>query len=496
VTSQDWRLDFDAAQDNNIGAGASSPPYDKATVAFPDAQTFVISYNEPYAAWRIDLAGYHALPSQQYKDSFDPTKYTAGSALSFAGAPNPGVPDPGYNSTVMQADLGVTGSNGNTAADTTQSITNGPYELSGPFTDGTITTTVPNPHYHSTYFHNSVLSKLVFKVSTNANTETEAYKAGQYDAAFDFSISNLATFSGIPSDEQIVTSDIGIEYLDFMQRDQAPNAKSTADGHSIFTNENVRKAFEEGFDKCGAVTALTGISCMDPSIYTDEFTAPPDPDYAGLSAAPAVKFDVTDANAKLDAAGFTLDKNGLRTYPGTSNEVSVVIAAKNNRPIRESMVTLMKDELSQNLHISATTLLSAKMYSPYSSGGIFTTAACDIGEAGYSGYGDIAQNDGVFDPTQIPSASNQAGPNWMGINDPQLSSLLHQADITLDPTARLKIAQQIYAYLEVHAITWGLYVTPDIALVKPTLGNYKQHPTQQGFDWNVSDYFTTASVNS
>ncbi len=195
VTSQDWRLFFDANQDPNIGAAAESAPYDKATVAFPDASTFVISYNEPYAGWRVDLATYHALPSQSYKDSFDPTKYTAGSALSFAGAPNPGVTDPGYNSTVMQADLGVTGSNGNTAADLTQSVTNGPYMLSGPFTDGTITTTVPNAHYHSTYFHNSVLSKLVFKVSTNANTETEAYKAGQYDAAFDFNVSNLPTFS-------------------------------------------------------------------------------------------------------------------------------------------------------------------------------------------------------------------------------------------------------------------------------------------------------------
>ncbi len=84
----------------------------------------------------------------------------------------------------------------------------------------------------------------------------------------------------------------------------------------------------------------------------------------------------------------------------------------------------------------------------------------------------------------------------MGINDPQISSLLHSVDITLDPAARLKFGQQFYAYLEVHAVTWGLYIAPDIALVKPTLGNYKQHPSQQGFDWNVSDYFTTATGNS
>jgi peptide/nickel transport system substrate-binding protein len=491
VTSQDWRADYDATQDPNIGGGSLGPPYDKAAVSFPDANTMIINYHQVYAPWRVDLAGYYALPSQQYKDSFDPSKYTAGSEISFAGGSNPGKPDPGYNSDVMQADLGVTGSNGNTATDTTESITNGPYKLSGPFTDGTVTTMVPNTNYHSNFFHKPVIDKLVMKISTDANAETQAYKAGQYDAAFDFNATNLQGFGGIPAAEIINTQSIGVEYLDYMQRDAAPNAKGTSDHHSIFTNENVRKAFEEGFDKCGAITALFGVNCKDPTIYTDEFTAPPDQAYD--SSAPAVKFDVTDANNLLDAAGFKLDSKGLRTYPGTTNEVSVVIAAKNNRPVRESMVTLMKDELAANLHITATTLLSSKMYSPFGSGGIMTTAACDLCEAGYSGYGEGDQNSPVFDPAQIPSATNQAGANWMGINDPQITQLLTQGRTTLDATAREGIYKQLYDYLLNHAITWGLYATPAIALVKTTLGNYKQHPTQQGFDWNVADYYTTGN---
>jgi peptide/nickel transport system substrate-binding protein len=493
VTSADWRLGFDASQDPNIGANALSSPYDKATVSFPDPQTFVINYHQVYAAWRIDLAtDYYALPSQQYKDSFDPTKYTAGAQLSFAGGANPGKPDPGYNSTVMQADLGVVGSNSHTKADTTQSITNGPFELSGPYTDGTINSMVPNPNYHSSYFHKPVLDKLIFKISTNANAETLAYEAGQYDAAFDFNATNLQSFSGINPNEIIDTPAVSIEYLDFMQRDAAPNAKGTADHHSIFKDENVRKAFEEGFNKCGALEALFGAhGCQDPTLYTDEYTAPPDQNYD--PTAPAVKYDVADANKLLDTAGFKIDSNGLRTYPNTSNEVHVVIAAKNNRPVRESMITLMKDELSANLHITAETLSTPKMYSPFSDGGIMTTGACDLCEAGYSGYGEGDQNTTTFDPNQIPSASNQGGPNWMGINDPQITQLLNQGRTTLDPNARVTIYRQFYDYLLEHAITWGLYITPNISLVKTTLGNYKQQATQQGPTWNISDWFTTGN---
>jgi peptide/nickel transport system substrate-binding protein len=439
----------------------------------------------------VDLAGYYALPSQQYKDSFDPTKYQAGSQISFAGGSNPGKPDPGYNSTVMQADLGVVGSNSHTKADTTQSITNGAYMLSGPYTDGTITTMVPNPNYHSSYFHKPVLDKLIFKISTNANAETLAYQAGQYDAAFDFNATNLQSFGGINPAEIIDTPAVSLEYLFYNQRDAAPNAKGTSDHHSIFTQENVRKAFEEGFNKGGAIQALFGVPAKDPTIYTDEFTAPPDQNYD--PTAPAVKYDVSDANKLLDAAGFKIDSNGLRTYPGTANEVSVVIAAKNNRPVRESMITLMKDELSANLHITASALSTPKMYSPFSAGGIMTTGAYDLGEAGLVGYGEGDQNSPVFDPNQIPSATNQAGPNWMGINDPQISQLLTQGRTTLDPNARVTIYRQFYNYLDVHAIAWGLYITPNIALVKTTLGNYKQHPTQQGFDWNAPDWFTTSS---
>ncbi len=488
VTSADYRLAFDAAQDPNVGGGALSPPYDKATVAFPDPQTIVISYHQAYAPWRVDLSGYHAVDSAQYPDSFTPSKYTAGDQISFAGGSNPGKPDPSYNSTVFQADIGAAGSNSHTTTDTTMSIGSGPFQLDGAFTDGTVTTFKPNTNYHSNYFHAPAIAKLVYKNSTDANAEALAYEAGQYDAAFDFNLTNLQSLSGVPQNEIIDAPAASEEYFFYNQRDAAPNATGTSDHHSIFAQENVRKAFEEAFNKNQAVATLFGVNPKDPTVFTDQFVPQVDPSYD--KTAPEVKFDPADANKLMQGAGFKLDAKGIYTYPGTSTEVSVVIAVKNNRPVRESMVTLMKDELESNLHVKAQTLLSSKVYSAYGSGGIFTTGAYDIGEAGYVGYAEWDQNSATFDPTQIPSKTNQAGPNWAGVNDTTLTGFLTQGRTTLDPAQRLTIYHQANTYLLEHAIYWGAYATPNISLAKTTLINYKSHSTQQGFNWNVADWWT------
>jgi ABC-type transport system substrate-binding protein len=486
ITSQDYRLGYDILADANIYGLNTVPPYNTATVSFPDAATVVINWHQPYGAWRINLLG--AMPSQQYKDAFDPTKLAAGTELSAT------VSDPGYKSTQMQADLGANGSNGNTLNDVTKSVTNGPYMVADFSSDGTATTMVPNPYYFSNYFHKPTISKLIYKIATNKDVLIQSYENGEYDHVEDFTLADALKFTSLPSSQVVVSPAVSFEHLEFNERPQAPNAADNG-GKSVFTDINFRKAFIEAFNRCGAIEGILGVDCNSTSIKTNEFTAPPDPSYD--PNAPIASFNVPDANKILDAAGYTKDASSIRQYPGTTKEVTLNLATTAGNPLRESFLQLIKQQVSVNLGINVNYTLykSGKFFTSFSQGGILATGNYDVALFAYSTFAEGDQATGNFDPNAIPSAAHDAGQNEMGINDPKIVQYLTQGRQTIDQDTRIGIYKQMYDYIAQQSYIYPLYIRADITLTQTTLGNYVQNPVQEGNSWNVADWFTTRTAS-
>lgn len=470
ITSNDYRLFYDIFADPNQVGATAGPPWDTATVAFPDANTVVINWHAPYAPYYINLLS--AMPSQEYKDAFDPSK-------PFTQTKTADV-DPGYNATAFNTDIGK-------PANLQTPIVNGPFKVDSFTTD--VLTLVPNPNYFSNTLHQTSLTKFIFKSTGQKDVEIQSYKAGGIDHAEDFTEGDLPKFSDIPTAEVQQTAAFQYEHLELNQRDVALNAKAGGiNGKSVFTNADFRKAFAMSLNRCAMIAGILGLPCA--KVLTNEFTAPIDPSYDTNAPYPA--YNVAGANALLDGLGMKRGANGKRTYPGTKTEINLQLYTTFGNPIRESFLELIKQDLG-TVGLSATVNQSHKFFSAFDAGGILKTGAYDVGLFTFSTPADGDSNTGEIIPSQIPAANNPGGQNYSGLNDPQLVTYLDNGRKELDAKKRIAIYHDFYDYIAQQNYIIPLYSRLDITLTKTTLGNYLQHPTSVGNFWNVSDWFQKAT---
>jgi len=472
ITSKDYRLFYDVFTDDNQIGAEGAPPWDKATVSFPSDTQVVINWHQPYAPYFLNLLG--ALPSQQYKDAFDSTKFTGGELSATAK-------DPGYDTTKMAADL-------NDPKIIDNPIVNGPFMIDSFAPDGSVVSMVPNPNYFSNYFtHKTTLGKLILKSTGDKDVLIQSYKAGQYDHVEDFTIGDMAKFAGIPSNEVLNTPAFSYEHLEYNQQALAPNAKDSGTGTSILADATFRKALNESFNRCAAIESILGVDCNSQAVKTNEFTSNADPAYDANAPFPA--YNPNDARQILTAAGYKYDGSKL-DYPNTTKQVTLQLYSTSGNPIRASFLQLLQLNWQTNLGINVVvnTVKSNKLFGGYDAGGVLKTGTFDVALFAYSTNGDGDQNTGTLDPSQIPSATNKGGQNEMGINDPKIVDLLNQGRVQLDPVKRIAIYKQLYDYVAQQNYIMPLYIRSDITLTKTTLTNYLQHPTQVGNEWNINDW--------
>lgn len=472
ITSNDYRLWYDIFADPNQVGGTAGPPWDTATVAFPDANTVVINWHAPYAPYFINLLG--AMPSQEYKDAFDPTKPFTQTKTSDL--------DPGYNATALAADFAK-------PANLQTPIVNGPFKVDSYTSD--VLTLVPNPNYFSNTLHKTTLDKFIFKSAGQKDVEIQSYKAGGIDHAEDFTEGDLPKFSDIPAAEVQQTAAFQYEHLELNQRNMAPNANGGKDGisgKSVFTNADFRKAFAMSLNRCAMIEGILGLPCA--KVLTNEFTAPIDPSYDTNAPYPA--YSVAGANTILDGLNMKRDAKGKRTYPGTTDEITLQMYTTFGNPIRESFLELIKQDLG-TVGITAVVNQSHKFFAGYDAGGILKTGVYDVGLFTFSTPADGDSNTAEIIPSQIPGKTNPGGQNYSGLNDPQLVTYLDNGRKELDSAKRIAIYKQFYDYVAQQNYIIPLYSRLDISLTKTTLGNYLQHPTSVGNFWNVSEWFQKAS---
>jgi len=463
IVADDLLMYYNMFVDPNIAGNGGTPPWDKAKVTKMDNATIQINWGQPYAPYLIAMSGTNVgvgfFPSHLYPTVYNNGTYHTEEAQKL-------ISDPNFLN---------------------KPVVDGAYMPQSFGTGGTTVVMVPNPNYHSNFFHKPALDKVIFQAAGSKDALIQAFKAGgTYNQVEDFTFADLPKFSGIPANEIVTSPAYDYEHLELNERVQAPNAKLNG-GPSIFADEAVRKAFAEGFNKCRVLTGILGVNCTDPLFATDEFTSPVDPAFDATTHLPT--YNSTQAGADLTAAGYPLDKTGVRLFKDGKTPMQLTVVTTKGNLVRNSTLALLQQDWQTNLGITLNLVEDPKIFAPYTAGGFLATGNFDVALFAFTSAADGDSLTFVITKAATPSQTNQGGQNYSGVNDPQIEQQLTTArqDVA-NPTQRVTIYKQVYQELTQRVYFIPLYGRPQIALVTPDLGNYRQNPTSSGDMWNGPDW--------
>ncbi len=467
ITADDYMLQYDFATDPNIG-GDPSPFNEMKSVTKVDNNTIKIQWAAPYAPYLTALWG--PVPAHVYN---------AGKYAGLVDATGK------YNTTIAQNLIT------DPIATTNITVDNGAFTVDS-FSNNDSVVMKANPKFYSNFFKGPFVNEVIFKTTNDKNVLIQSYKAGNYTHVENFTLGDLPKFAGIPSNQVIVSSQIGFEHLEFNERSVAPNAKLNG-GTSIFASQQVRQAFQTVFDRCAALRATLGVTnCNDPNVLTNEMTAPPAIDFDPTVTFPT--YNVVAANALMDAAGYTIPSGGAyRTFKDGKTPITVVLTTTTGNTIRDAYMALMSAAYQQlSIKVVIQQYKAGKLFTTYDQGGILATGNYDVSLFAYVIGSDPDADTGLFQSDQIPSATNVGGGNFAGVNDPTVDQALKQGPTTADPAARATIYKNLQKYVAQQAFYEPLYIRAQISLTQTTLGNFKAQPDALGDTWNMADWYLTS----
>jgi peptide/nickel transport system substrate-binding protein len=466
ITSDDFLFYYDMYVDPNFFGGAALPPYSEVqSVTAVDPHTVKIQWKKAFGPFLAAL--WPPFPAHDFPAAYNLTthKYTTPS-----------------NAVIGSEKFNFTYDG------------NGPYKLQSHSPNSEVY--IPNPKFHSNYFHGPNAGKIIFKSEGSVPSTIAAFKAGNLDQASDFVVTTIPQFSGlgIPSSEQVFSPADSYEHFDFNLRPQAPNAKdkSNTSHASIFSGTNgqlVRKAFVESFNLCGAFIAILNTSnCNDPTLYTAENAAPPDQGYDPSVKLPA--YNPSQGQQDLKTAGFANCQ-----YPD-GTPITVNIDTTSGNPTRAAFVQLAATEWKNSLgcNVTVNEQPASQLFGSFSNGGTLESGTFDIALFAYIDGGECSLNDLTFLSSEIPNTSNPLGGNVNGINDPTIDSDINTMLGEPDTAKRYAECKSFQQYYTQQIYNMPLYIRANIDLVDSALQNFKENPTSVGFTWNVADWWTTAAA--
>ena len=100
----------------------------------------------------------------------------------------------------------------------------------------------------------------------------------------------------------------------------------------------------------------------------------------------------------------------------------------------------------------------------------------------------------------IPTAQNPGGGNFMGVVDPYIAQQLQLSDQAPNVEQRTLIHRNLQRYVTRQYYFEPAFISADVALVKPTLCNFKKWPgylltggTAGSNTWNMADWYVAPS---
>jgi class 3 adenylate cyclase/ABC-type transport system substrate-binding protein len=398
-------------------------------------------------------------------------------------------------------------------------VVNGPFLVQSSATDThgnpSSVTLTRNPHYFSNFFHAPALDQVTFIADPAGGMHTgdswsqedeslsAGYRSGSFDIVEGLTVPDVRQLGAIPA-AQVISSPLpSIGLLAFNQRGAAPNAQANG-GVSIFSDRTVRQAFVEAFDRCGALRAVVGISnCADPNLVTDELTTAASADYDPSFKLPA--YNPTDAAKLLTDAGYLVVDNIRRARDGkTPLQISVNLlsyTAAQYMPIAERMQQDYERNLKITVHLVVDTITFDT--NPYGQPGL-ESGDFDIGVYGEfdstTDPADVALDSTVIgapDTQDIPNATKPNGSNTYGVIDPYIITKVNEGQMAPPGDQSNLVFSNLERYVAEQYYAEPFYINSDVALVKPTICNYKKNPNPGvGNEWNMADWYIAPSCPS
>ena len=365
-------------------------------------------------------------------------------------------------------------------------VYSGPY-IPATWTAGAEIDYVPNTQFWSTIKKATPnFDSVVFKYYGDATTEMAGFKNGETDVALNYNQNDLAamTSSGIPTAS--VDSIDGTTYEQHSWNYASLTTKFGADGAKALMT-----ALHYAYDKTSIVQRITGGAASP----TCNFNSPLVWYYKQLTCP---TFDVSKANAVLDAAGFKTGADGIRTAPN-GKTVEVLGCTSKSRTYRVNTLTLLASQLQQ---IGVKLDVTPVPTTPDLFGG-WTDTGSDVPCNTTHGNFDVAEFAWVsgIDPLGIyllyyskydPSQGDHSGTNYIRVNNPALDALLDKLKVTVDQSQILSIMQQVQDIYVDPANSFPeipLYYWKTVELKGTSMHNVVNNATSATNTWNIEDWW-------
>lgn len=375
-------------------------------------------------------------------------------------------------------------------------------------------TLVRNPHFFSNFFQPPALDQIrVVSFNPQFHTDnliersqvidalTASYRSGAVGLVEGVQETDMGQLEGIPG-AQVITSPAPVyEQLTFNERGAAPNAQANG-GVSMFTDIQVRQAFVEAFDRCGALRALLGaIRCDDSNIVTDELAIPGAPDHDPSFKLPA--YNPADAAKLLTAAGFPVVDNIRRARDGKT-PLQISLNALSFGVQVPLLLERMQRDYERSLKITVHLVTGTADFddAPLDKPG-FWSGTFDIAV-----YGEGLATDPVeaaVNSTIIgaPDAKDIPYGNPMGIIDRHITAQETLGQMAPPGPFSDQVWRDLERYVAGRYYAEPIFIQSDIALVSPAICNYKKSPdaytatgTYDSNLWNIADWYVAPSCPS
>ena len=290
-----------------------------------------------------------------------------------------------------------------------------------------------NPNYYAGKPH---IAKIAEKIITNTTAAAQAVING--DVNWDPEVNGAAI--------DTVTAATGINnyiYADLAYYDVRFNDRQKwVDGsrNSLFGDVNVRRAFAYALDKESIVKAAS--SGHGTTMWGDIVPASA---YYDDSAVVKYKQDIAKAKSLMDAAGWAVGSDGMRTKNG--QKFSAKFYVRSDKPQRVKAVEIMSEQLRTNLGMDLVpTPTDFKIfYKPIQAGNF------DLAFAGW-GLGLDPDDYNNFSSTQIRPEKTASGNNWTGFVNSDLDAAIAAQRTDLKPTSAATFAARKADFAKVEHI--------------------------------------------
>jgi peptide/nickel transport system substrate-binding protein len=390
-------------------------------------------------------------------------------------------------------------------------VTDGPYQITS-FTGGnnTVVTYKPNPYYAdgrggAKYFnHKAYLNRLVYKTYGDKSSELAGIRTGDTQIGQDLlgsdisatkNLKNVKTVVSYPPSFELVLFNVGNNETGCSGQQYAP----TCGKPTVFKDDPVlRQALNIAVDKQAMIKSLVGgVGKIMNSPFPDNLKPWYDTNL------PAWKLDVAKANSMLTSDGWKMTKSGVREKNGRMLEFT--LSTTSGDPQRSAEQEQLQHDWAQvGAKVTNFTNFPADQYfADFGENGTLATGQYDAGiYTTIFGPDPDAWSTSIF-PSQIPNPANPGGSNWSRANDPTLTNLFTQAELTASQSQRQKLYDQAQEEWNQYLPLIPLYQRPNVATASDSVVNFQPGapaPGATAFNgldyWSIGDFGMKSSANS